>query len=417
MASKVVLTLFITKHLPYPPMGGSALRNWQNINIMMKLGSVAIFSISNALDELQRNIKPPPGVDLWSDNPIQPLSSQRSFWQKLEWWLPPPKHYLVDLMYRDNVSRELEKILAKFQPTLVIFEELGLYRYLPIVKHRGYRTILDDHNVEAPLFRENEPPVTNLKSKVRLNIEFQKLKSIERNFIRQVDQVWMCSNADVSLSRKIYGQLPHIRLVSNGINIADYDCVRLSNCTPPPGLEPIPQTLLFVATFSYPPNQVSAQLLIEQIFPRLQQIYPNCRLILAGKSPTPSMLEAAQQNSSLVVTGLVQDIRPYLSISSVVIVPLLQGGGTRLKILEAFAANRPVVSTTKGAEGLRVQDGKHLLVRDSVDELVAGVGELWENPSQGQTFVQNAYELVKAEYSWESIGKAVEQNVRELLDN
>jgi glycosyltransferase involved in cell wall biosynthesis len=180
-------------------------------------------------------------------------------------------------------------------------------------------------------------------------------------------------------------------------------------------LKQVPFTLFFAATFGYLPNQVAAQLLIEQILPRLQEIYPDCRLILGGKSPTPYMLEAAKQNPGIVVTGLVQDIRPYLSISSVVIVPLLQGGGTRLKILEAFAAGRPVVSTTKGAEGLRVEDGKHLLIKNSIDELVAGVCELWADPDLGQTIAQNAYELVKAEYSWESVGKRVEQGVQELF--
>jgi len=407
-------TLFITGYTPYPPIGGAPLRNWQNISAMMKFGPVAIFSISNPF-EGKRNGRHPPNVALWSHHQVTNISIQRSFWQKIEWWLQPRKHYLTEMLYRDFLGQELDQILVKFKPELVIFAEIGLYQYLPLVKNRGCRTILDNHNVEASLFRANERSATGVKSKLESSLLFHKIKFIERDFIRQVDQVWLCSDADACLVRNMYGKFPPVRVVPNGINVAHYEGVRLGNCEPPTELKQVPFTLFFAATFGYLPNQVAAQLLIEQILPRLQEIYPDCRLILGGKSPTPYMLEAAKQNPGIVVTGLVQDIRPYLSISSVVIVPLLQGGGTRLKILEAFAAGRPVVSTTKGAEGLRVEDGKHLLIKNSIDELVAGVCELWADPDLGQTIAQNAYELVKAEYSWESVGKRVEQGVQELF--
>jgi glycosyltransferase involved in cell wall biosynthesis len=129
------------------------------------------------------------------------------------------------------------------------------------------------------------------------------------------------------------------------------------------------------------------------------------------------MREAAQNDPQTVVTGRVTDMRPYLASASVVIVPLFQGGGTRLKILEAFAAGRPVVSTSKGAEGLKAEDRQHLLLRDSVEALVEGVSEIWTNRTLRQRLVQNAYALVKAEYSWTAIGKSVEQYITELTQN
>lgn len=412
---KSIRTLFLTGYKPYPPIGGSPLRNWQNINIMMKFGPVGVFSVSNFPDEVKDNSKQPPGVELWNHYNLNKIPIQRSFLQKIEWWLSPRKHYLTDSLYTDSVSRELDRILKEFKPDLVIFAEPYRYCYLPIVKSRGCCIILDEHNVEAPLFRENHPPVAGLKSKLILSLLFNKMKSIERDFIRQADQVWMCSDNDAYLLRTLYGQFQNVRVVPNAIDVAHYDSVRIGKCPPPGKLEQVPWTLFFAATFTYTPNEVAAELLIDQIFPRLQEIYPNCRLILAGKFPTPHMLEAAKQNPRIVVTGLVEDIRPYMSISSVVITPLLQGGGTRLKILEAFAAGRPVVSTAKGAEGLRVRDGKHLLIRDSIDDLVAGVCELWGDPYRRQTLAQNAYELVKSEYSWEAVCKRVEQSVQELL--
>ncbi|MEC4817074.1 MAG: glycosyltransferase family 4 protein [Scytonema sp. PMC 1069.18] len=415
MSSNSIRTLVLTNHLPYPPMGGSALRNWQNINILMKLGPVAIFSISNHYEELKYYSQYPPGVTLWSNNYLNKLSTQSSFFQKKLWWLQPRKHYVFDSLYRDYIYQELEKTLLKFQPTLVVFAELCLYRYLDVINCEKCFTILDEHNIEASLFAESQSSVKGLKSKLRASAEINKFKYIERDFIRQVNQVWTCSVADACLLHNMYGWFPKVRVIPNGIDVAHYECVRLGQCTLPDGLRQIPWTLLFTATFGYQPNQVAAQLLIEQIFPRLVALYPDCCLILAGKLPTPGMQEAAKQNPKIIVTGLVEDIRPYLAISTVVITPLLQGGGSRLKILEAFASGRPVVSTTKGAEGLKAQDGQHLLIRNSVDELVAGVCELWTDCSLKQTLTKNAYELVKAEYSWESVGKEVKQSLQKIF--
>lgn len=96
-------------------------------------------------------------------------------------------------------------------------------------------------------------------------------------------------------------------------------------------------------------------------------------------------------------------------------VPLGHGGGTRLKILEAFAAGCPVVSTAKGAEELKVKDGEHLLIGDEIEAMVEGVCQLWSDPSLGQKLANSAYELVRAEYSWEAVGRKVESAVRELF--
>lgn len=412
--SKSIRTLFITGYTPYPPIGGAPLRNWQNISLMMKFGSVAIFSISHQIDE-KHHSEYPPGVALWSHHQVKHTPRKRSFWQKVEWWLQPRKHFTTDSLYTDTISQELDQVLTEFQPNLIIFAEIGLYSYLTIVKNRECCLILDNHNVEASLFLDNQSSSINVKSKLLAKILFNKIKSIERDFICKVNQVWMCSEADSRLLNKMYGQHSHIHVIPNGIDVAYYDCVRLGDCSLPSELKQIPLTLFFAGTFSYLPNQVAAQLLIEQIFPQLQGVYPECRLILAGKSPTATMLEAAKQNPGIIVTGLVEDMRPYMLISSVVIVPLLQGGGTRLKILEAFAAGRPVVSTTKGAEGLKVQDGKHLLIRNSIEELVAGVHKLWSAPCFAEALADNAYELVKTEYSWESVGKRIDKSVLELL--
>lgn len=167
---------------------------------------------------------------------------------------------------------------------------------------------------------------------------------------------------------------------------------------------------------SYPPNLVAVELLIEQIYPRLRHIYPDCRLVLVGGGrATQRIIEATKQDSGIIVTDKVPDVRPYLAAASAIAVPLRHGGGTRLKILEAFAAGCPVVSTAKGAEGLKVKDGEHLLIREDIEEIVDGVCQLWSDSSLAKRLADSAYELVKAEYSWQAVGRNVESAVRELF--
>jgi polysaccharide biosynthesis protein PslH len=405
-----IRTLFITKEVPYPPVGGVSLRTWQNINIMIKFGPVGVFSASNWTPKSTSL----PGVTLWKHSNF---ATHRSNWENLEsrlWWLHPRRHPDADWAYTKTAAQELDETLIKFQPDIVVLEEVWLYPYLGVVKKHKCRIIFDNHNVEASLWQQRYHAVQGIKSKLKAKIQLDHLKSIEGDFTKQVSQVWVCSEDDVSLINEFYGQVSPTYVVPNGINVAHYDCVRSSEYSPKTGLEDISRNVLFLGQLSYSPNTVAAKLLINQIYPQLRELYPDSRLLLVGRSPTQFMLDAAKRSPGIIVTGSVPDVRPYLAAASVMIVPLLQGGGTRLKIVEAFAAGCPVVSTAKGAEGINATDGEHLLIRE-VEELVAGVSQIWSDSSLGEKLARSAYKLVQAEYSWEAVSCKVEKAIHNLF--
>jgi glycosyltransferase involved in cell wall biosynthesis len=415
--NSAVSTLFLTRQLPYPPIGGVPLRNWQNINIMRKWGSVAVFSIPS--DGLKPQVERLPGVEIWQNYQVGELRKARSLPRKIRdrlWWLQPRSHPWANQLYGETVVRDLERILSEFQPKIVVFEELWLYRYLKTVQRHGCKTIYDAHNVEILLRKDINLAnrEQKLQSRIKSQLLLNKVESIERDFIRKTDQIWTCSAEDTRLLEQLSQRKLPTHVIANGINVADYSSVRQGKCSLPDGLKPNPQTLIFTALFSHPPNAVAATILIEQIFPQLRKTYPQCRLILAGRNPTAFMKQAAKKEPKIIVTGEVPDMRPYLAASSLVIVPLLDGGGTRLKILEAFASGRPVVSTAKGAEGLKGQDGEQLLIRDTVEEMVKGVEQLWSDSALAQKLVHSAWELVCAQYSWEAVGKRVEEAIEKL---
>jgi glycosyltransferase involved in cell wall biosynthesis len=406
-------TLFIAKEIPYPPRGGVSLRNWQNMNAMMAYGPVALFTTANWTPKRQT----PPGITVWKHANIE----HRSIWERLNrrlWWLYPNHHPDADWAYSKQAAQELNQLLTEFKPDLVIFEEVWLYPYLRIVQQYPCQIILDNHNVEASLWEQNYREIQDKQQRLKADLLIARLKTIEKDFSHKVDQVWVCSSEDAVLMATLYGTVAPIHVVPNAINISFYDEVRSGLCNRPSQLQDIRHNILFLGQLSYKPNTVAAELLIQQIYPRLKSRYPDCRLLLVGRKPTAPMLAAAKQDPGIIVTGGVPDVRPYLASASVMVVPLLQGGGTRLKILEAFAAGCPVISTSKGAEGLTAEDGKQLLIRDSADTIVEAVHHLWTNPSMGKQLTHDAYQLVNDQYSWAAINRHIQAALgQEALDN
>jgi glycosyltransferase involved in cell wall biosynthesis len=398
-------TLFITKEVPYPPKGGVSLRNWQDINILMKHGSVAVFTASN-WNPKETSL---PGVAIWKHCNVEQQRSGREKLNRRLWWLYPHRHPDADWAYSNSAAQELDKFMTEFKPNMVILSEVWLYPYLKVVKRHPCKIIFDNHNVEASLWEQNLRGVQGLKSRLKAKLLISHLKGIEGNFSRQADQVWVCSDGDALLTQQLYGQVSPLYTIPNGINVAQYDDVRSGKLSPPNGLEKTSRNIIFLGQLSYPPNKIAAELLIKQIYPQLKAFYPDCRLLLVGRNPTPLLLDATKNDVGIIVTGSVPDVRPYLAAASLMVVPLRQGGGTRLKILEAFAAGCPVVSTAKGAEGLKARDGEHLLIRDTVEEIVNGVVQLWSEVELGDKLARSAYELVQTEYSWEAVGQRVEK--------
>ncbi|MGB5970877.1 MAG: glycosyltransferase family 4 protein [Spirulinaceae cyanobacterium] len=404
MNKKAISTLFITRHLPYPPMGGVALRNWQNINIMKTLGSVAVVSIVS--EKVKGEGKFPEGVEIWHNYYFEELAKRRSLFRKVKdklWWLQPAHHPWSNQLYGEVVVKQIKEILAEFKPSIVILEELWLHRYLSLFKRHDCKVIYDAHNIETFLRQDMQ---TSLDKKVSQSW-LKHIETIEQNLFEQTDQVWVCSEEDASLLQKLATKEVDTHVVSNGVNPEYYDPVRLGQCHIPPELSPNSQTLIFTASYTHEPNLVAMRMLVEKIYPRLQEIYPHCRLLLVGRNPTAYMKQIAKKEEGIIVTGKVEDIRPYLAAARVMVVPLLEGGGTRLKILEAFAAGCPVVTTSKGAEGIKAEDGTHLLIRDSVDEIVAAVSQLWANSYLGRNLAKEGYDLLQAEYSWQAVSEKV----------
>jgi glycosyltransferase involved in cell wall biosynthesis len=237
-----------------------------------------------------------------------------------------------------------------------------------------------------------------------------KVKRIEKQFIRSVAQTWVCSQEDKRRLCQLYPiENTTVYVIPNGVNPDYYDTIKSSRSS-----SAHTRTFIYLGRFSYQPNAEAASILLNQIYPSLQTTLGDCQLLLVGCDPTEEMLRAAQADSNIIVTGQVDDIRPYLAKAAVMVVPLQKGSGTRLKLLEAFAAKCPVISTTKGAEGLAVENEKHLLLRESPATMVEAIQRLWQEPPIAQALTEEAHSYFLEHYTWSAVGQKIQSCLAQL---
>jgi polysaccharide biosynthesis protein PslH len=174
-----------------------------------------------------------------------------------------------------------------------------------------------------------------------------------------------------------------------------------------------PPTLVFTGTMAYPPNAEAIRWFVADVLPRIRREQPDVKLLIVGRDPPPAVRQLAR-DASVEVTGAVPDVAPWLARATAVVVPVLSGGGTRLKVLEAMAAQRAVVSTTLGAGGIEVEPGRHALIADGAEEFGAGTLRLLHDAELRERLAREGRRLVEGRYGWDALGDAFEAVLRDV---
>ncbi len=404
--------LIIAANLPHPVRSGVDLRNWQNVNALKKFASVGVFGLC-ARDPNLSQVQPP-DLEFYrvSSDPAITYPPPLGHNGAAARWLEDPLGHPNDFYFSETAGAELRFILRDFRPQLVLLEGLFTHRYIPLIKAHACRIVLDLHDVLAPLTRQLGGLVTenDLAAKLARTVLPERIRLIEQRAANAVDQLWTCSQSDAELISTLYQPTVPVRVVPNTVNTSYY--TQCANRQSPAHRS---KGVIFPAMFAHLPNKAAATFLIEAIFPRLAGRSEDFRLVLAGAAPNPQMIAAAALEPRIIVTGPLPDMRPHLQAASAMIVPVRHGSGTRLKILEAFAAALPVVSTTKGVEGLAVENEKHLLLAESADEFVCAVERIWRDVALVKRLTANGLALVTDKYSWQAAERAIRSAVEELM--
>lgn len=394
----MIRSMVLGPNLPFPTRGGPDMRAWQLVNALVELGPVGVFGLRQ-----ESNTRPPDDrITMWRSGSDDALLTTDSLldlsWMAERDGLPSSRYY------SELVASEIRDAVDAFRPQVVVVEGIWLARYLDVVS-QAPSIVLDAHNVETALHREIAAAQRNPAAKL-VHTEFAKRVAwLEEATFAEVDQIWVCSEEDQRLIGELWSEAAPVHVVQNGVEVGPL-------AAPDDGASADrhdygARAVLFTGQFSYLPNQIAARCLIDEVFPELGASFLDARLLLVGRFPTDDMEAAARRDDRIVATGSVVDTLPYLRAASVMAVPLFQGGGTRFKILEAFAAGLPVVTTPKGAEGIEVAEGTHVMFGNDAAEIRDGIMHLWRNPSAGDELVTNAHELVRRRYSWGAVAAAV----------
>ncbi|QDW36625.1 glycosyltransferase [Bradyrhizobium sp. KBS0727] len=267
--------------------------------------------------------------------------------------------------------------------------------------------VVDSHNIDYDLARQYTRTGGSLLRRLYAEANWRKLRREELGTYRRADGVYLCSVAD---QQRLLDDIPGARTMVIP-NAADVDFYKPRPTDP----QPDGRTIVFFGLMSYMPNIDGATHFIQDIWPRIAEANPDARCKIIGGSPSPQLLALA--GPRIAFTGFVPDLRPLIAAAAAVIVPLRLGGGTRLKIVEAMAMGKAMVSTTLGAEGIDAVPGRDILIEDQPDAFAAAVIRLLAEPELAARIGNSARQLSEARYAWSAAAKALEGFYRQILND
>lgn len=390
--------LMITPYLPYPPSSGGQVRSYNLIKQLYKKHDITLFCYIRA----DREKKFIPELEKYCKKVR--VFKRREAWSLLNVVLAgfSPYPFLVGIYlsgrFRDSVKQELEKT----QYDLIHCETFYVMTNIP---KTSLPTILVDQTIEYLVYQhfvKSKPSLVRLL----LNVDVAKLKFWERHFWRKASKVVAVSEGD---REEILRLDPGLRadLVPNGVDLDFF--------IPKKNWDTKEKRMLFVGNFKWLQNVEAAEILVNEIFPKVKSRFANVKLWIVGQHAPERVL--ALKGKDIIMDNLeesdVEAIRNAYNRASVFVAPVKGPGGTRLKNLAAMASKLPIVTTSIGSEGIGIRDGIEALIRDGANDISDAIVQILRNPQEAKVLAENARKLAEKEYSWETMAKRLDVVYRE----
>jgi glycosyltransferase involved in cell wall biosynthesis len=330
-----------------------------------------------------------------------PQKQGLTFYLRLLANLTSPLPYIVTSHYTKVYQEAVSENLALFRPDIVIFEWTPYAIYGKGLS--DVKTIVSAHNVEADIWQRYYENETTSIRRWYIREQWRKVLRFEEEAFGWVDAVFAVSELDRSRLLRGHRDLP-IAVVPNGVDL-DY-------------FRPMQQLkdshhVVFTGSMDWRPNQDAARYFVREILPLVRSVRPEVECTFVGRDPPEDILALAR-TPGVHVTGTVDDVRPYVERAALYVVPLRIGGGSRLKILEALAMGRAVVSTSVGAEGLDVAHNHHIVLADGPQAFSESVLRLLDDPELCSDLTAQGRRLVEEKYGWDALAHRLESFIEEV---
>ncbi|HEV8396072.1 MAG TPA: glycosyltransferase family 4 protein [Vicinamibacterales bacterium] len=382
----------------WPSTAGGRIRSLETLSCLSRRHDVTVVTTHGPADDpegLRRRL--PHCVRVVSIPFVAPRAGTLPFARALAGsWCT---RYPVDLWkWRTRAVRdEVRSLMASGAVDLCVADFLVSLPNVP--GPRRVPLVLFEHNVEHVIWQRVAGLERRPLHRAVLEIEAWKVRRAERRGCSAADLVIAVSADD---RERLHGLAPRSRCVAipTGVDTTYFQ---------PAGAPEAHNRLVFTGSMDWYPNEDAMLYFAEAILPRIRAEVPDVTLSVVGRNPSPRLREAAVR-AGIVVTGTVDDVRPFIDEAALYIVPLRAGGGTRLKIFEALAMGKAVVSTRVGAEGLSLTPGRDVAIADQPDAFAATVATLLRDPARRRALGRAGRQLVQRRYSWEQISSEFEHH-------
>jgi sugar transferase (PEP-CTERM/EpsH1 system associated) len=383
--------LFITDAVPYPIISGAPLRTYNLLRHLARQHQVYLAAFVKTPEQkegvahLQEFCQVVETVEMPADHALgRPVDGLRYLIKGI----PPDLRF----NYSGELAAQIRRLASTVDFDIVQIDHTHMGLYLEsLPPEMRKRAVWMVHDIDFSRYARLARVETKLVRKFRLWLHSRMLRNWEPRFAERFKRCVTVSHEDRELLLAENPRL-QVEVAPNGVDTIFF--------------EPLPQpsrapALIFVGNMDAISCVDAMIYFCRQIFPLIRCVLPNVEMWIVGIDPRPEVKALA--GDGIHVTGRVDDVRPYYDRSTVCVVPLRAGGGTRLKILEAMALGRPVVSTTIGCEGLEVITGMHLLIADSSEQFAEKTLRLLQDKCLQQSLTRHARQLVTDRYNWEVI--------------
>jgi polysaccharide biosynthesis protein PslH len=376
-----------------PPDTGGKIRSYNILRELARQHSVTFFSFYAAHDsDLHPDLK-----DMFDRVVCMPLKlpAPKSFAEIRDYGihLLSSEPYSIAKYCRPEVRHRLSELLKQDNYDVILCDFVFAAGVIPWDWPTS--KVLFTHNVEATIWRRHYEVASNPIWKAISWQEWRKMEAAERRYLRLADQVLTVSETD----RDAFGAFlkrEKLTAIPTGVDVDYFQ---------PMPVEEAANSLVFTGSMDWLPNEDAIIYFVDSILPLIKRQCPEVSLEVVGRSPSRKLQALAETEKSIRLTGWVEDIRPFVARGSICIVPLRIGGGTRLKIFEAMAMRKAVVSTSVGAEGLPVMAGENILLADTANDFANCVLSLLGDRNQRARLAMSARTLVQEKYSWPGVAE------------
>jgi glycosyltransferase involved in cell wall biosynthesis len=393
VCSSSLNVLVLDEWLYYPPNSGRGVRTWSLLKRLARRHRVSLLCYGDPEAESSVAARAA-GLSL---HLVRPLPEPRGtrLYGGLFANVFSRYPYSVWKHYTRRYENRLRKVLRDNLFDLVHCECTVYARFLRVVDNLP--TLVMAHNIESQILFRRAQQSRTIAERVFFGLQARRMEAFERESLRRADWVTVVTELDAEQVRA-WG-VQRASLVENGVDVDQFVPTE-GKCDS--------DEVLFLAALDWYPNLDALDYLLKDIFPLVRQARPSARLRIVGRRPPAGLKERIACFPGAELVGEVADARRCLNQAAVVVVPLRIGGGSRIKILEALAMGKAVVSTSVGAEGLAVTDGMHLLLADAPSDFAARMVELLGSSEERFRLGENGRKLVVERYNWDQMARALE---------